>query len=465
MLDARSRVTVVGARKRVDVALPTTAPIGEYVAGLADLCGQERRNPLPHAWSLALAGEAALPLDESLGSSGVTDGQILYLRDLATDPDTEPVIEDVGELVATKAQSERDNAMPAGLVVIGFGLAWLVATALLALRYHGVLIGGALVLIVAGLALVAGGWSLSQRSTPVPGVLRLLIALASVPCLAVAGALVASALAGGAYAWVGAIGGANVAGLLALAAMPESVVIALEVQLATAAVVSPVLIAVRATAVQSSATVVIVAMAFLGVSKVLAAAIAASSRRPTRNASSMAQSVTELLIRSRRLLAVVTAGPALALAIAFVVLARSRGGFAIALAAVAGSALLVRARQRGFTQEIVLVGGAGMVGLFGALAALMSRYHLGGPAVVAILGVAGVALVGVGTAATLLRRKPSPAPVLTTPGGALPVMARPDRHRFVDVVGTLCHIASISLALGVFGIFDDLVGMGRTMVG
>jgi len=96
MLDARSRVTVVGTRKRVDVALPTAAPIGEYVAGLAELCGQERRNPLPPAWSLALAGEAALPLDSSLGASGVTDGQILYLRDVARDPDTEPVVEDVG---------------------------------------------------------------------------------------------------------------------------------------------------------------------------------------------------------------------------------------------------------------------------------------------------------------------------------------------------------------------------------
>jgi len=466
MLDARSRVTVVGTRKRVDVALPTTAPIGEYVAGLAELCGQERRSPLPPAWSLALAGEAALPLDSSLGASGVTDGQILYLRDVARDPDTEPVVEDVGELVAERTQAERDNAPPAGLVVIGFGLLWVLATALLALRYHGVLIGEAIALIVAGLATVAGGWSLSQRETPVPAILRLLLALTAVPCLAVAGALVASALNGIGYAWVGAIGGANVAGLMVLAALPEAVVIALTAQLGVAALVSALLVVVRADAVQSSAAVVIAALASLGTAKLLAAAIAAWSRRPSKSQSSMAQSVTELLIRTRRLLTVVIAGPALALAVAFVVLAASCGGFAIALVAAAGLALLVRGRQRGFTNELVLIGGAGVVGLFTALVAVTSRYHLGGLAVVAILAALGAVLVGAGMAGTMLRREPPDKPVLTTPASPLTgATVRPDRYRFIDVAGVLCHIATVSLALGVFGVFDDLVGMGRTMVG
>ncbi len=45
------------------------------------------------------------------------------------------------------------------------------------------------------------------------------------------------------------------------------------------------------------------------------------------------------------------------------------------------------------------------------------------------------------------------------------VAIRPDRYRFVDAIGVLCHLACVSLALGVFNVFSDLVGMGRAIVG
>jgi hypothetical protein len=467
MLDARSRVTVVGTHKRADVALPTTAPIGEYIAGLADLCGQERRSALPPAWSLAPAGEAALDLDTSLGVAGVTDGQVLYLRDITRDPDIEPIVEDVGEIVAGAAQAQRDNGPPAGLVVIGFGLLWLLTTALLAVRYHGTLIGGGLALIVAALALVASGWSLTQREGAIPASVRLLITLSAIPCLAAAGALVATALAGrGNATWVGAVGGATAAALMALAALPEALVIVLAVQLGAAALLTPVLVAMHANAVQVSAAVVIAALAFLGGAQLLAAAVGAWSRRKPKAPVTMAQSVTELLIRSRRLLTVVTAGPTLALAVAFVVLAGSRGGFAIALSAVAGLALLTRARQRGYTNELILIGGAGVVGLFSALIALMSRGGLGYAAIVAILATLGAGLVGAGMAGTMMRREAPALPVFISAAGPLTgATVQPDRYRFIDIVGVVCNIVSVSLALGVFAMFHDLVGMGRGMVG
>jgi len=244
------------------------------------------------------------------------------------------------------------------------------------------------------------------------------------------------------------------------------VVIALAVELGVAALVAPVLMALRTNAVQASATVVVAALAFLGVAKLLAAGIAAWSRRPSKSPLSMERSVTELLIRSRRLLTVVIAGPTLTLAVAFVVLGASRGGFAIALCAVVGLALLVRARQRGFMNEIVLIGGAGVIGLFSALVALIGRYHLGGAAAVAGLATLGAALVGVGMAGSMMRRKSSTMPVLTAAAGAMPgATVRPDRFRFIDIIGVLCNVAAVSLALGVFGVFHDLVGMGRTMVG
>src|SRR5258708_12497466 len=90
MIAGRSRGTVIGARRRVDVALPTMAPIGEYSAGLASMCGQDSRRALPPAWSLAVAGAAPLPLTASLAESGVVDGQVLSLRPLAPDPPPDP---------------------------------------------------------------------------------------------------------------------------------------------------------------------------------------------------------------------------------------------------------------------------------------------------------------------------------------------------------------------------------------
>ncbi len=40
-----------------------------------------------------------------------------------------------------------------------------------------------------------------------------------------------------------------------------------------------------------------------------------------------------------------------------------------------------------------------------------------------------------------------------------------DRGRFVEVIGMVCLIVSAALAMGVFGVFDDMVAMGRGIVG
>jgi hypothetical protein len=172
--------------------------------------------------------------------------------------------------------------------------------------------------------------------------------------------------------------------------------------------------------------------------------------------------VTELLVRSHRHLSIVVLVPAVGLTAAFIVLAQSGGGFAIALTATASFALLVRARQRGFTNELVLTGLAGLVGLFIALHALMSRYGIGSTAAAAILVLCGLAIVSTGTAFALMRKPAAPVNLMDPMGGHA---APPNQHRFIDVIGVLCHIACVSLALGVFGVYSDLVGMGRAMVG
>jgi type VII secretion integral membrane protein EccD len=466
-LDARSRVTVVGTRRRVDVAVPTAAPIGEYVADLVELCGQDRSHPLPASWSLAPAGAGPLPLEASLGSSGMVDGAVLYLRDVARDPGASPIVDDVEELVADRARSARDTSLPAGLVVVGFGLLWIAATAVLAIWPVRTLIGPAVALSAVGLALIAVAWSLHQRPATVPAGLRLTVALTAVPCLAAAGALLVVALAGSRYGWSGAIAGANLGGLLALAAIPEGVLVAVEVHLGAAALITPVLWAARATPAQAAAVVVLVGLALIGLSKVLAAAIAAwSAPSPKRP---MDQVVTTLLVRSRRLLTAVLLGPTVALVVAFVVLAASGQVYAVALTAVASLALVVRARQRGFTTEVVLIGGAGVAGLFAVAVSVLDRM-VGETVRISVFGSAGLGLVGLGVAVTLMRRADQPAQrALASPGDPASLIvgtaSRPDRLRFIDVLGIMSQLACACLALGVFGVFGDLVLMGRSIVG
>lgn len=60
MADQQCRVTVVGQRRRVDLAVPATAPIGEYVGELAGMCGESDDDAMPAAWSLAPYGMPAL---------------------------------------------------------------------------------------------------------------------------------------------------------------------------------------------------------------------------------------------------------------------------------------------------------------------------------------------------------------------------------------------------------------------
>jgi type VII secretion integral membrane protein EccD len=464
MNDRRSRVTVIGGRRRLDLAVPAAAPVGEYAPRLAELCGEQQGGPLPRAWSLQVAGAAPLPIDASLADSGVTDGQILYLSDLTTDPTAGPVVEDIDELVGAEAEAQHQASVPRSLVVLGFGLTWLVATTVVAWRGHG---SGQLTIsvgfIVCALLLIAIGWTLDQRRAPVPAVLRLLVSLTAVPCMAVAGAWTAQFAAGATLRWPGAIAGANIAALMAMATTPEAVILVIEVQLAAAAVLTPLLIVLRATGVQTAAATVIAALSLIGLSKRLAAAITSWAQGADAEAPTTAHAVTQLLIRARRLLGAVVAGPAVALAVALPVLAFSRQPFGLALAAVAGLALLIRAEQSGFTGEVVLIGAAGMVGIFGALAGVIWWLVPVGPPAVLLLALCGVALVGGSAVATLNRQHHEAVPTAEIKVGGVPM--RPVRRRFIDVIGMLAMIATASLTLGVFGVFGQLVTLGRSMFG
>ncbi len=468
-VDQRSRVTVVGAGKRVDVALPSSAPIGEYSGGLAKLCGQDRRGTMPVAWSLAVAGGSALPLSVSLAESGIVDGQVLYLRDVARDPAAEVVVADAGELVGDEAEAQRNRSWPPSLVAVMFGLTWLVATAGLALSHSPAGLVVPVCLAISGLLLLGTGWAMSQRHARTPVALHVLTSLAAVPCLAAAGAMLVRAVAGPSLFWVGAIAGATVAVLMALAATPEALLVLMAVQLAVALLLAALLVAVHASRIEVAAAAVVGMISVLGLSKLAAARVTvwsggADAALTAADATELANGVTVLLIRSRLLLSVLVTGPALALAASLLILAFSGNDIALALAGVGGVALVVRGRQAGFADEMVPIGGAGVVGLFGFVAGFAERiWHTEVAAMVA-LSMAGIALLAGGVIANALRTdddSPQDMPPGFPAGSGPPNRPR----RFVDIIGMLCTISIATLALAVFGVLQDLVAMGRAIIG
>ena len=461
-VDRRSRVTVVGATKRVDIALPSDTPIGEYVVGLADLCAQEQGGLLPPAWSLASAGREPFPVAASLAEAGVVDGQVLYLRNVARDPNATPVVEDVGEVVAEETSRLRERGLSRGVPILCLGLLWLAGTAVLAASRHGPgTTSVAAILIVTALLTLGAAWVLQQRQAGIPPVLSRAVAMVSLPCLGGAGALLGQSFGGRGLFWVGAIAGANLATLMVLAVMPEPVLFTLLLPLAATGLLAVLLAALHADSTQAAAAATVAALAFVAAAKPLAGTVAAWSTRLPRDGRSVEAATIRLLLRARYLLAASLTAPALVLAGTLPVLAISRQPYGIALAGVASLALLLRARQVGFTVEAVLLGCAGGVGIFATVAELVYRYFDNGLAALA-LAAAGACVAAAGAAFALLRR-PEPVgedePVL---GGHIPP---PDRMRSVDVIGMLCMLAVAPLAMGVFGVFAELVSMGRAIIG
>ncbi|MEV6598532.1 EsaB/YukD family protein [Actinoplanes sp. NPDC051346] len=457
MLDRRSRITVVGADKRVDVAVPSESPIGEYVVGLADLCGRNGSGPMTPAWSLAPAGREPWPIEQSLAEAGVADGQVLYLCDSARDPGTEPVVEDIEELVADDAQKNRGDTAHRGVLTIWLGTGWLsLAAATVALRTPRAGLVAAIGLTLVSLVMLSVAWALNEQRARIPASACLAISLSAAPCLAAAGGLLGQSLDGRLF-WCGVVLGAALGTLMALAATPEPAIVAVGVPLVTAGALSVVLMIVHADVTKAAAATTVVALALIAAARPLAGAVAAWSARMPKSSSGMAPVTARLMLSSRRLLTLTLMLPALALVGALPVLAVSGQGWALGLTCVAGLALVIRSRQVGYPVEIAMLGGSGAIGLFSVIGTSAYRY-LGMNQAIWSLVLVGGALVGIGVAvAVTYRPEESDADTSVSNG--------PDRGKFLDSLCVVCLVLSATLAMGVFGVFDELFLMGRTMVG
>lgn len=456
-MSEQSRITVVGARHRADVAVPSWTPIGEYAARLATICGQERNDVMPPVWSLAAAGEAPLPLDISLADAGVVDGQVLYLKDTAREPAEAPVVAEVDEVVAEETQRLRTTKLHGGPATISAGLLWLVATAVLLAWRTGGGAGGAMALIVAGLLLIGGAWGLSQQKDVVPYALRLTIALASVPVVAAGGVLAGRILTTGGYPWESGLIGANLAALLALAALPEGALFAVQMELLMALATAVLIRGFAADRSGAAAVTAVVAMAVLAMARRLSAFVAAWTRRRHATRTGPTDMTIELVGQSRQVLAVVLAGPALALAVALPVLAAAPNPFALALTAAVGLALLVRARHSAFTSEVIAIGLDAAIGGFVLVMAVLRQLGLASGQVGTVLVVVGLVVVSIGAGLCVLTPKVGSEP----PRG--PGKPGPKKRSTMDVFGVMATMAMTPLTMGVFGVFGKLLTLGRTL--
>ncbi|MGH3425758.1 MAG: EsaB/YukD family protein, partial [Nocardioidaceae bacterium] len=74
MLTAYSRVTVVTAERKVDLALPTSLPVADVVPQVLRYCAPPDGTDKPTAWTLARIGGQPLAFNQTLSDAGVLDG-------------------------------------------------------------------------------------------------------------------------------------------------------------------------------------------------------------------------------------------------------------------------------------------------------------------------------------------------------------------------------------------------------
>lgn len=102
-----STVTVVTDERRVDLALPTNVPVGEWFPELLRL-SNARGDAAAAGWALGPLGGPELGLDATLQSAGVRDGQVLQLR--AADSDGfVAYVDDFVDTVADRVDDNRDR--------------------------------------------------------------------------------------------------------------------------------------------------------------------------------------------------------------------------------------------------------------------------------------------------------------------------------------------------------------------
>lgn len=453
MIDARCRVTVVGAQNRVDLAIPAEAPIAEYNDLLARMCGQPQDDALPPVWSLAPVGRAPFALTSSLALEGVEDGAILYLRDTLADEDKEPVVHSVWELVSDFAQNSRGvrwDALAAGRLAVLVGAFWLAA----ALGYLGLgghrspalgVIGGVIGLGTAVLARV-----MRQHPRVLPGKLRTVLGCAAIPCTVLVAVLAPGRPAYDVTHLIYLEVGLLLGFVIALIAVPDVLLGASTLPVAIAGVLTGILAPLHATTPAIAATVVVVGVLFVAVAPRTAGMLVAASwlsmSSPTVEPEADSERLAERFRQAHRALVLLVSVTSVAVGVALIALTRHFSAFTLAVAITATIVLLLRTRTFELASEAVMPVLAAAAGTFGLLT-MLARSTATDAYVMPALFLVGVIAIAVGLPVLLWGADRAPAP--------------DDKPSKFGPLLTVGQIVLPALLLGVYGLYTTLWNLGR----
>ncbi|MFJ2952801.1 type VII secretion integral membrane protein EccD [Streptomyces sp. NPDC087226] len=447
MENERCHVTVVGTRRRVDLAVPADAAIAAYTPALLELVGQgEFDETFPPVWSLALPGSAPFPPEASLRESGVLDGATLYLRDAAAGESDEPVVTDLEETVEnTRSGMTGWGRRPRAYTTLVLAVLSLVATFTMLAWTHRIpsVTGSGAVGVALALALLA--WYATRQDWSLPLRLRLFLAHSAVPLLAVAAAVLPVAGTGVSAALVAISAGTVLGALAALLAVRHATTLAATGAAVLFLLLTLCLVLGDATVREASAVVVLVMALVLALAPKFAGHVAVMAGPPTGGADPLGdeEDVRHMVRRGQRLLVAANTLASLLAAACLVVLGTADQPFAAGLAVCLGLALVLRAGQVTIAPAVVPVVAAGTVALVAT--ALRAPGNFGAPpwsGPVALLGAALLALV-VGL------------------GRALRTEDTGDRPSWLDPLGGFLLVLSLPLAVGVFGVYEALLTTGQ----
>ncbi|WP_322985138.1 type VII secretion integral membrane protein EccD [Streptomyces sp. S584] len=436
-----SRVTLVGERRRADIVLPSDTPIGQLLPDILQLL-DDRVASRPLTRQLMTSDGSALPQDSTLASAGIADGAVLRLvRTHAAPP--APVVHDVTDQVADDLEVQAWRWRPAarraaaGLAAVAFA----VIAALLARREFPLdALAGALSAVT--LVLLAAGAVASKAGQGNRGLATALLLLSGV-----LGVLTAWTAAD-AYDWPGTARLAAVTGALVL----TSVLLGYFSPLgrggliggaATAAltVVWEGAAAVQGDPARLGAVMAIFSVVLLGVLPrlaLMASGLTALDDRRSGGVSVSRYAVGDALAATHRGLALATLATAASASAAgwLITQAGEPTAWTVVLASLVAVVLLSRARAFPLIAEVVALLTAAAV-LVVRLVMLWMQ-HSGGAGPIILLCVAAVL----------------PLLVLAVQP---PEHVRVRLRRTADLVESVGMVALFPLAVGVFGVFGQLL--------
>lgn len=448
MPDERCRVTVVGERRSVDLALPAQAPIAEYVPRLASLCGQPESEAMPSVWSLAESGGALLALGDSLSGAGIVDGATLYLYDQRAAELGGLTVTDLDEQVAD-AQGDGSlwSARRRAQCVLGAGLLFMVVSA----AWFGAQRAAGLWSPLFGLAALCSAllaWYAERKNWPLPPAIRQILALAACPLLAcfglglpVHGPVVTPTLVAG---------GAVLGALAAVVALPAPATVLLQLLTLVAALFVAPLTGLHAGRLGSAAVVAITLFLLAGLLPGISSRIAVLvPDGPDTGAPALdTGEVAAVVRRGNGLLTFLSIVISVVLTACLLTLASSRGIWGLLLVVCVSVGLLLQAASVRVLTAVIPQLAASALGLL-ALAIRVPEYLLdsrsAGP--VAAFAV-GLVLVAYG--------------IFLAFGAALRPVEQ-ERPAWPGALATFLAAVGLPLATGVFGLFGWLANLGSSL--